>query len=368
MTRSGRLLISGFPGLRARAVLRVVLESEPETRPIALVHPARRANADAELAALAHGDRVEVLEGDPAAIDFGLARAAYAELAETVTRFHHVYQVVDLGAPGPAAETANVGGTREVIEFGRIAKSLERIVHHSSVFVSGDRTGTVLETELAAGQSFHSPVARSLALAEAMLSRHPELPLTVLRAGQVVGDSRTGEVDRLDGPYPLLVFLASAPNGSALPLPPRADSPLNLVPVDFVARAAHHLISSPGAAKKTLHLVDPKPLSARRFLELAAAHFGQRLEPGFNAAGFGRALLGNRGFGLLVQNLRAATDLITTPVSYDDRLARAELANTGIACPPLESYLGVLLSELERRVKEQRLNERGGKDAWDVAG
>jgi thioester reductase-like protein len=368
MTRAGRLLVTGFPGFRARALLRVVLESEPETRPVVLVHPARRADADSELAALASGERVRVVEGDPAAIDFGLARGVYAELAESITHFHHVYQVVDLGAPARAAETANVAGTREVIEFGRFAKSLERIVHHSSVFVSGDRTGTVLETELAAGQSFHSPVARSLALAEAMLSRHPELPLTIVRAGQVVGDARSGAVDRLDGPYPLLVFLASAPAGSALPLPPRADSSLQLVPVDFVARAAHHLLFCAGAARKTLHLIDPRPLSARRFLELAAARFGQRLEPGFNAAGFGRALLGNRGFGLLVQNLRAVTDLITTEVSYDDRLAAAELAGAGIVCPPLESYLDVLFSELERRVKDQRLNDRSGKEAYDVAG
>lgn len=365
---AGRLLVTGFPGFRARAVLRAALEAEPLARPIVLVHPERRADADAALATLAGGERVEVLEGDPSAIDFGLARGAYAELGESVTRVHHVYQVVDLGAPARAAEVANIGGTREIIEFGRVARSLERIVYHSSVFVSGDRTGTVRETELAASQAFHSPVARSLALGEAMLSRHPELPLTVVRAAQIVGDSRTGEVDRLDGPYPLLVFLASAPAGSALPLPPRADSALQVVPVDYVARAAHHLLSSPGALKKTVHLVDPEPTSARRFLELAAARFGQRLEPGFNATGFGRALLGNRGVGLLVQNLRVVTDLITTPVSYDDSVARAELAGSGITCPPLESYLDVLLSHLEQRVKEQRLNDRAGKDAWDVAG
>jgi thioester reductase-like protein len=368
MSAPGRLLVTGFPGFRARALLRVALASEPEARPVVLVHPARRADADAALAELSGGDRVEVREGDPCAIDFGLARRSYGDLVESVAHVHHAYQVVDLGAPARAAEIVNVGATREIIEFGRVARSLERIMHHSSVFVSGDRTGTVRETELAAGQSFHSPVARSLALAEAMLSRHPELPLTVLRAGQIVGDSTSGQVDRLDGPYPLLVLLASAAKGSALPLPPRSDSALHVLPVDFVARAAHRLLLSPTAAKKTLHLIDPEPLSARQFLELAAARFGQRIESGFNAAGFGRALVGNRGMGLLVQNLRVVTDLITTPVNYDDTLARTELEQSGIRCPRLESYLDVLLSHLEQRVKEQRFHERGGKDAWNVAG
>jgi thioester reductase-like protein len=363
-----RFFVTGFPGQRARALLRVVLEAEPEASASVLVHPARRADADAELASLPAGERVSVLEGDPTAIDFGLARGPYAELAASVTHVHHAYQVVDLAAPPRAAESANVAGTREIIEFCRVARALKRVVHHSSVFVSGDRTGPVHEGELATGQSFPSPVARSLALAEAMLSRHPELPLTVVRAAQVVGDSKTGVVDRLDGPYPLLVFLASAPSGSGLPLPPRADSPLHVVPVDHLARAAHALSMSPTALKKTFHVVDPAPLSARRFLELAAARFGQRLDPGFNAAAFGRALLGNRGVGLLVQNLRSVTELISTPVTYDDTLAREELARAGVACPPLDSYLDVLLAELERRVKEQRLNDRGGKDAWDVAG
>jgi nucleoside-diphosphate-sugar epimerase len=363
-----QLLITGFPGFRARAVLACALERLESARPILLVHPRRRHEADRVLTEIEGGERARIVDGDPAAIDFGLGRRDYFELAASVGQVQHVYQVLDLAAPAAAAEVVNLGAAREIAEFARVARGLTRVVHHSSVFVSGDRHGIASENELGVGQTFRSPVARSLALAEAMLGRQAGLPLTIVRAGHVIGDSHTGVVDRLDGPYPLLVLLASAPRGTALPLPPRTDVPLHVVPVDFLARAALALADNPAALGKTVHLVDPRPLSVRRLLALTAEHFGVPLETGIHPRAFGRALLGNPGLGLLAQNLRSVIDLITTPVSYDDRLARELLGPAGVACPPLETYLDVLLSYVAARVAEKRVTDVPHKEPWDVVG
>jgi thioester reductase-like protein len=360
------LLITGFPGFRARAVLSLALET-PGVNVTLLVHPQRREDAELSLAKLAAGERVRLLTGDPAAIDFGLSRTAYFELARTVTDIQHIYQVLDLAAPALAAEQVNVGGAREIGEFARLAKQLVRVVQHSSVFVSGDRHGIVLETELGAGQSFRSPVARSLALAEAMLGRQAGLPLTVVRAGHVIGDSKTGAVDRLDGPYPLLVLLASAPPGTPLPLPPRAEAPLHVTPVDFLARAALSLADNPAALGKTVHLADPRPWTVRQLVERTGAHFGVPVEAGINPRALGRALLGNPGVRLLAQNLRGMIELISAPVSYDDKVALELLGPVGLACPPLESYLPVLLSHVTERVAEKRVTDAPYKEPWDVA-
>ena len=322
----------------------------------------------AALPAIQGGERATIVEGDPAAIDFGLRREAYFALASSVTEVHHLYATLDLAAPGAAAEVANVGGAREIIEFARVARGLTRIVHQSSVFVSGARQGIVNETDLGAGQGFRSPVARSLALAEAMLGRQAGVPLTILRAGHVVGDSRTGVVDRLDGPYPLLALLASATPGTRLPLPPRAEAPLHVTPVDHLSRAALALAADPAAQGKTVHLSDPRPLSVRRLLELAGKHFGVPIEAGINPRSLGRVLLGNAGVGLLAQNLRAVVELISTPASYDDKNAQELLAPRGITCPPLESYLDVLLSHVAARVADKRVTDASPKEPWDVAG
>lgn len=363
----GELFITGFPGFRARAVLARALELDAVARPVVLVHRERRADADRALADLAGRDRVEVLEGDASAIDFGLSRQHYFGLAERVTHVQHVYQALDLAAPAGAAEVVNVGGVREMCEFARVARKLERLVHHSSVFVSGDRQGVVLETELAAKQSFRSPVARSLALAEAMLGRAAGLPHTILRTGHVVGDSRTGAVDRLEGLYPPLVLLASAPPGTPLPLPQRLEVPVHAAPVNAVADAALALARVPAALGKTVHFVDPEPPSVGRLLELTAERFGVSLDARLNPRALGRALFGNPGLGLVAQNLRSVVELVTNPATYDDRLAKELLTGEGVACPPLESYLGMLLSHVAVRIEAKRVSEPAPKEPQHVA-
>jgi thioester reductase-like protein len=363
----GELLVTGFPGFRARAVLARALELEPSGAPTLLVHRERRADAERALEALPLGGRARLLEGDPSAIDFGLSREEYFELAERITHVQHVYQVLDLAAPAVAAEAVNVGSVRELVEFGRVARRLEHVVHHSSIFVSGDRQGAVLEKDLGAKQSFRSPVARSLALSEAMLRRAPGVPLTVMRTGHVVGDTKTGEVDRLEGPYPLLVLLASAPRGTPLPLPQRVEAPVHVAPVDFVARAALALGSTPAAVGQCVHLLDPEPLGIGRLLELTAKRFGVPLDARFSARSLGRALFGNPGLGLVAQNLRSLVELITNPARYDDAVARELLPGPDERCPPLESYLDVLLSHVAARVAEKRLTVPVPKEPYLVA-
>jgi nucleoside-diphosphate-sugar epimerase len=268
---------------------------------------------------------------------------------------HHAYQVLDLDAPADVARHVNVGGAREMIELGKAAHYLERLVHHSSVFVSGDRSGLVLESELAEGQGFRSPVEESLALAEQMLSRHASLPLCIVRSPWVVGDSLTGEVDRLGGVYPLLIFLAGAPRGVPLPLPPRAAETLYAVPVDYVARAARIIAGHPGALKKTVHLVDPAAPSVRRFVEIVAERLGQPVESSRNPAVFGRALVKNPGVGLLARKLRQVSELLGADATYDTKNALELLSPSRVECPPLESYVDVMIEHVERRVAERQL-------------
>ena len=70
------ILVTGFPGLRARALAAAVLAGDRDARVALLVHPNRRADADVVLSAFLARERVTVLSGDPSAIDFGLTGAA----------------------------------------------------------------------------------------------------------------------------------------------------------------------------------------------------------------------------------------------------------------------------------------------------
>src|SRR6202012_1406752 len=135
--------------------------------------------------------------------------------------------------------------------------------------VSGQRSGVILEEELDTGQRFRNFYEETKFRAERMVrDAGRRLPVTVLRPGIIVGDSRTGEIDKVDGPYYLLVLIVSSPIAVDLPLPGRGSAPLNLVPVDFVVAAAVALPRDPRAAGGTFHLTDPAPFAARTVYEL----------------------------------------------------------------------------------------------------
>jgi nucleoside-diphosphate-sugar epimerase len=137
--------------------------------------------------------------------------------------------------------------------------------------------GVIAEDELDAGQGFRNAWEETKFQAEGVARAVPSLPVTVLRPSTVVGDSRTGEIDRFEGPYSLGILLVASPLVVPLPLPGDGVAPLNVVPVDFVVRAAAHLARDARSAGRTFHLVDPNPMSARRVYELIAERANRRI-------------------------------------------------------------------------------------------
>jgi thioester reductase-like protein len=236
--------------------------------------------------------RVNLVEGDAASMDLGLSGAEIRALAGQIDRIHHAAQISYLGADRKTAEHVNVDAVREVLEFARLCPSLKCLVAHSTAQVAGNRDGTVLESELKAGQAFRNVVEETRARGERMLrAAMDRVPIAILRPAIVVGDSTTGEIDRFDGPYLLIVLILTAPPDFALPLPGRGDAPLPLVPVDYVARAAHAIGKRRPGARPDVPSRRPA-LRCRRVKRLRARGAGRqgvglaaRLHPGQRHAG-----------------------------------------------------------------------------------
>jgi thioester reductase-like protein len=358
MARSGVdevVLLTGFPQLLARKVCEELLRERGTV--VRAVVPAKflgAARTALDALPLEARARVSLIEGDVAAIDLGLSGAELAELAKEVDVVHHCAHVTYPGAAPKLATQVNVGGTAEVIEVARTFRALRCVVHHSTATVSGDRSGLVLEDELDHGQRFHDVIEETRARAERLVRQAMrELPIAVVRPSMIVGDSRTGEVDRLDGPYLLILLMLTSPPELALPLPGRGDAPLNLVPVDWVARASVAIGRHAEAAGKTFHLVDPAPASARRVFELVAEAGGRRSPRGFIPANLTKALLRAPGLERLVQRPRALLDALGTNVTYGTRNADAVLGPAGLPCPPFESYAARLVGAVRARLDER---------------
>jgi len=314
-----------------------------------------RARDALDLLPLEQRSRVNLVEGDAAGMDLGLSGVELRRMAGEVDRIHHAAQVSYLGVDRKTAERVNVDATREILEFAGLATGLKCLIFHSTALVCGDRDGVVLEGELKAGQSFRNVVEETRARAErTMRAAMDRVPIAVVRPSIVVGDSVTGEVDRFDGPYLHMVVVLTSPTDFALPLPGRGDAPLNLVPVDYVARAAHAIGRDPRAPGRTFHLVDPNPLPARRVFELVARAAGRRAPRGFIPASLTHALLSTPGLDRFAKSPRALLEALGTRVRFDSRNTEDILRGTGIQCPPLETYIGRLVEYVELRLKAKR--------------
>lgn len=351
------VLLTGFPSDRARSLLGLLLEREPEISLWLVVPPdqleaaARSVPGHAGLA-----ERVRLIPGEPCAIDLGLSRQTYAELAGRVDRWFSLYQSNDVRISRELSMRVNLGAAREITELSRVAERLGHVTFLSNSAVFGDHQGAVSEEELGLGQSFRSSAGAALAVAEALLRRNlAEVPVSIVRTPQVLG-ARDGErAPRPTGLHRLLALVAAAPPDAALPLPPGANRPVQAVPADFVAEALY-VVSALGTRGHAYHFADPNPPSLLEVLQRAAEHFGKRFEAHGGARAFGRLLLRSPGFWLSQQGARALSEWADGPqllTRGGDRL----LERAALRAPSLLDYLASVLRETEQLVENGRIEE-----------
>jgi nucleoside-diphosphate-sugar epimerase len=356
-------LVTGYPGFIGKRLVRRLVEEARRDRGrlVLVVQPRFAAAARADLAEQ-DARNAEVIEGDVVQMHLGLSGAEWKALAAEVTDVWHLAAISWLGSERPVMRRVNVEGTRNVLELAFAARRLARLNHFSTSYVSGDREGVILEDELAMGQRFHNPYEETKYQAELLVRRaQSELPATVYRPSIVVGDSRTGEIDRFDGPYALAILLVASPLAVPLPLPGAAAAPLNVVPVDFVVDAALSIARNPAGVGRTVHVVDPAPLSARRVYEMIAARAGKRLPAVSVPARAFQALLRMPILERLSRVHRPAIEYANRLAIYNCRNLIQLLDGTGIQCPPISSYLDRLIEYVQGAFARRREADRGAE-------
>ena len=356
-------LVTGFPtSFLARRVVSKLLDDGSDASVKVIVQSQHTDRARALLSELTaeQAARVELFEGDAAAMDLGLSGQEFMRLASEVTHIHHCAAITYFGVNPEMARHVNLQGTREVLELAQEASGLRRLVHWSSAMVSGARRGYVLEKELDGTAGFRNVIEETRFAAEHTVRRMAEsVPVTILRPAIVVGDSITGEINRLEGPYLLVMLMLGAPADLRVPLPGRGDIPLNLVPIDYVVDAGLTIARDQRSLGKTFHLVDPSPMSAKRVFDLIARAADRPPPRGSLPTNIATALLRTPGVERFAQVPRAFLEQLATEVVYDDRNARALLAGCDISCPAFDQYVDVMVEYVRRHQASQRKVERG---------
>jgi thioester reductase-like protein len=339
------VLVTGFPGFIGGRLVEALLGDAPESHVVALVEP-RMADKARDLAERLDGGRIEVLPGDITKRHLGLADADYERLAAELTAVYHLAAVYDLAVPLEIATRVNVDGTGNVLALCEACERLERLHYVSTAYVAGVRKGHVYEHELALGQRFKNHYESTKFQAEVWVREAMDkVPTTIYRPAIVVGDSRTGETPKFDGPYYMLRVISRAVRWrQPIPRFGRAEAPFNVVPVDFIIDAMTTADDAPELVGSTLHLVDPEPVSAAQVFDLLALEYAgrtsaYRLPPRLVAAALRLPAVRRLFSGAPPQSIR----YLNHPVYFDTRAARELLEPRGVRCPRLEEYVGPLV-------------------------
>jgi thioester reductase-like protein len=338
-------LLTGFPGFIGRRLVSRLLAADPGLRIAALVEP-RMIEAARSAATSIDAQRIELIEGDIAERRLGLADDDYERLRADVRQVFHLAAIYNLAVPLETAQRVNVDGTGNIVEFCAAAEAIERHVYVSTAYVAGWRTGVVYEHELVMGQEFKNHYESTKFQAEVWVRESLDcIPTTILRPAIVVGDSKTGETQKFDGPYFILRVIAEAArrNQAALNFG-RAEAPFNVVPVDYVVEAIAAAAADPAAAGETLHLVDTDPLSARELTEELSKAYADRsprgrLAPSLVEASLRFAPVRNRFGGAP----RESIPYLNHPVRFDTRRAVDLLAPHGLVPPSFRGYVGPMV-------------------------
>jgi NAD(P)-dependent dehydrogenase (short-subunit alcohol dehydrogenase family) len=306
--------------------------------------------------------------GDLTAKKLGVAADEMKTLkAASIDGVFHLAAVYDLKADEESQVRANIEGTRNVCEFAK-AIDAKHLHHVSSIAAAGLYEGVFREDMFDEAENLDHPYFNTKHESEKIVRKESKVPWTVYRPAFVVGDSKTGEMDKIDGPY---YFFKLIQRMRQL-LPPWMPSVgleggrINIVPVDFVVACIDHIAHSKADVKgRCFHLVDPVGYRIGDVLDIfsKAAH-APKMNLFINAA-----LLGfipksvKKGMMALapVRRIRAAVmkdlalpedifEFVNWPTRYDRRDLDAALKGSGIECPNLKDYAWVLWDYWERHL------------------
>lgn len=283
-----------------------------------------------------------------------------------IDHFYHLAAVYDLGADEESQVAVNIEGTRHTVDFAK-AIGAGHFHHVSSIAAAGLYEGVFREDMFDEAENIDHPYFMTKHESEKLVRAENKMPWTVYRPAMVVGDSQTGEMDKIDGPYYFFKLIQRMRQI----LPPwlpgigLEGGRINIVPVDFVVKALDHISHGQRKGGECFHLVDPVGYRVGDVLDIfsKAAH-APKMNLFVNAAllGFipksvkkGMMALApvRRVRDAIMKDLGLPEDMLTFvnyPTRFDCRGTLAALKGSGIECPNLKDYAWRLWDYWERHL------------------
>ena len=369
--------VTGATGFIGRHLVEQLLAREGTIH--VLVREGSRARLEELIASWgAEEGRIVPVIGDLTAPSLGVSEADRKRL-RGVDHFFHLAAVYDMSADDETNRRANVDGTRNAVALANEVGA-KRFHHVSSIAVAGKYRGVFTEDMFDEGQEIDNPYSRTKFESEKIVREETKVPWRVYRPGIVVGHSQTGEMDKIDGPYYFFKVIQRLRRA----IPPWAPvvglegGRINIVPVDFVARAMDHIAHEEGLDERAFHLTDPNPKPAGQVINTfaRAAHapeFAMRIDRQMLnvVPKQARKMLAQlppvrRITDTVLADLGIPRDTLTYidyPTDFDSRHAQKALEGSGITVPALEAYSDKLWDYWERNLDPDLFRDRSLRGA-----
>ncbi|MBE7366278.1 SDR family oxidoreductase [Ramlibacter pallidus] len=358
--------VTGATGFIGKRLVRKLLE-----RKGAVVHFLIRRESEDKVAALrewwgATPARAVPVFGDLTQKKLGVSAEDTKKLKGQVDHFFHLAAVYDLAADEESQVQVNVDGTRNTVEFARAIEA-GHFHHVSSIAAAGLYEGVFREDMFDEAENIDHPYFATKHESEKIVRKESKVPWTVYRPAMVVGDSRTGEMDKIDGPYYFFKLIQRMRQllPPWMPAVGLEGGRVNIVPVDYVVDALDHIGHQKDIGQRCFHLVDPQGYRVGDVLDIfsRAAH-APRMNLFINAAllgfiprGVKKGLMAiapvRRVRNAIMKDLGLPEDIlafVNYPTRFDSRDAQAMLKGTGIEVPDLKDYAWRLWDYWERHL------------------
>ncbi len=358
--------VTGATGFIGKRLVRKLLQ-----RKGAVVHFLIRRESEGKVAALREywgvgPARALPVFGDLTEKKLGVSADDVKALKGQIDHFFHLAAVYDLGADEDSQVAVNIDGTRHTLELAK-AIGAGHFHHVSSIAAAGLYAGVFREDMFEEAENIDHPYFMTKHESEKLVRAENKLAWTVYRPAMVVGDSQSGEMDKIDGPYYFFKLIQRMRQI----LPPWMPSigleggRINIVPVDFVVNALDHIAHGERKGGECFHLVDPVGYRVGDVLDIfsKAAH-APKMNLFVNAALLGfipksvkKGLMAlapvRRVRDAVMKDLGLPEDMLTFvnyPTRFDCRGTLAALKGSGVECPNLKDYAWRLWDYWERHL------------------
>src|SRR3954451_17478298 len=324
-------------------------------------------------------DRLKPVKGDISEPSLGLSDEDKAAL-EGVEHFFHLAAIYDMTASDEERnQRLNVLGTQNAVDLAN-ELGAKHLHYASSIAVAGEHDDIFTEDDFDVGQTLTHPYHQTKFEAEKLVRQQAKVPWRVYRPAIVVGDSRTGEMDKVDGPY--YFFKAIQKVRHALPewfpLVGLEVGRTNIVPVDYVAAAMDHIAHQDGLDGRAFHLVNPKMQKVGDVMNTFAGaghapHMVMRVDKRMTDM-LPKGVLSYAMKLPALKDIRRSVladmgvpdevlDYVALKPTFDARDPRRALEGSGIELPALETYAAKLWDYWERNLDPDLFKDRSFEGA-----